>query len=100
MTTVLLSCPDLAGSHKTSTVRKTASLGGQQTLDCTLRFPHNEPVPYIVQWKKDGLAQPIFIKYDGYPAQIPQQQYRNRIQLSGEVSLQVSGFPSLEQSGK
>ncbi|XP_041372837.1 uncharacterized protein LOC121386106 [Gigantopelta aegis] len=33
---------------------------------------------------------PIFIKYDDYPAQIPQQRYRNRIKLSGEVSLKVS----------
>ncbi|ESO93751.1 hypothetical protein LOTGIDRAFT_104558, partial [Lottia gigantea] len=67
-----------------------ANLGGVQTLDCKLKYPRGNPIPYIIQWKKDGLAQPIFIKYDGYPAQIPHHQYRNRLALKDEVSLEIS----------
>ncbi|XP_046554205.1 LOW QUALITY PROTEIN: protein turtle homolog A-like [Haliotis rubra] len=90
LTGIALLIFDCCISQKTVTIRKSASLGGQQKLDCDLRYPRGQPVPYIIQWKKDGLQQPIFIKYDGYPAQVPTNNTRGRIELADIVSLEIS----------
>ncbi|KAK7492424.1 hypothetical protein BaRGS_00016297 [Batillaria attramentaria] len=60
-----------SGQHRgTATSSKVASVGGQQVLECELSYPGNQQMPYMVQWRKDGIKDPILIKYDGYSAQV------------------------------
>nr|KAG5703600.1 hypothetical protein BaRGS_000985 [Batillaria attramentaria] len=81
-----------SGQHRgTATSSKVASVGGQQVLECELSYPGNQQMPYMVQWRKDGIKDPILIKYDGYSAQVNHAQYRNRLALVNPgVSLQIS----------
>ena len=45
-------------------------MGGQQVLDCVLRYPGDQTMQFILYWRKDGIKDPILIKYDGYSAQV------------------------------
>ena len=68
---------------------KTASLGGQQILNCDLNYPAGIPIPYMLEWKKDGLEKPVFLIYDKYTPHI-HELYENRVRLVDEISLEIS----------
>ncbi|PVD27570.1 hypothetical protein C0Q70_12732 [Pomacea canaliculata] len=52
------------------TSSRVASVGGQQILDCSIIFPGDQPINYILQWRKEGIKDPILFKYDGYSPQV------------------------------
>lgn len=59
-------------------------------LNCQVDLPgENSDSPHIIQWMKDGLENPVFIKYDGYIANV-HDQFRDRIRLVDGVSLEIS----------
>ena len=58
------------GQRPGSTLTKVASVGGQQVLDCERRHPTDQSMQFILYWRKDGIKDPILIKYDGYSAQV------------------------------
>ncbi|KAL5020326.1 hypothetical protein ScPMuIL_003218, partial [Solemya velum] len=69
---------------------KSASLGGRQVLDCQLDLPsENSNSPHIIQWMKDGLENPVIIKYDGYGPNF-HDHFKGRIRLVDGVSLEIS----------
>ncbi|XP_052803982.1 uncharacterized protein LOC128234061 isoform X2 [Mya arenaria] len=68
---------------------KFASLGGQQILDCDLRFPDGKEVTYMVDWKKDGLDKSVLVKFDGYAANV-HPQFEERVRLVNGISLEIS----------
>lgn len=75
---------------------KSSSLGGQQVLDCALHFPNNQPVAYIVEWKKDGLDKPVFLQYDGYKPNI-HRQFADRVRLVNGISLEISHIQEVDE---
>ena len=62
----------MTGQRPGSTLTKVASVGGQQVLDCVLHYPGDQAMQFILYWRKDGIKDPILIKYDGYSAQVRQ----------------------------
>ena len=75
---------------------KSSSLGGQQVLDCELHYPNNQPVNYIIEWKKDGLEDPVFLQYDGYKPNI-HRQFRDRVRLVRDISLEISHIQEIDE---
>ncbi|KAK2581280.1 hypothetical protein KPH14_008070 [Odynerus spinipes] len=55
----------------------TAGVGEYMVFNCDLDFPHETPIPYILQWNHDGHS--IFSWYDGEITLDP--RYRGRIHL-------------------
>uniref|UniRef100_A0A8D8WF01 Protein turtle n=1 Tax=Cacopsylla melanoneura TaxID=428564 RepID=A0A8D8WF01_9HEMI len=53
----------------------TAGVGESVVFDCALEFPHNVPIPYILQYSKDGI--PIFSWSDRKVISTP--QYSGRV---------------------
>ncbi|XP_012174156.2 protein borderless isoform X2 [Bombus terrestris] len=43
-----------------------AGVGEYEVFNCDLDFPHETPIPYILQWNRDGRT--IFSWYNGYPS--------------------------------
>ncbi|CAK9794813.1 Protein borderless [Anthophora quadrimaculata] len=43
-----------------------AGVGEYAVFNCDLDFPHETPIPYILQWNRDGRT--IFSWYNGYPS--------------------------------
>ncbi|XP_076629523.1 borderless isoform X2 [Colletes latitarsis] len=44
----------------------TAGVGEYAVFNCDLDFPHETPIPYILQWNRDGRT--IFSWYNGHPS--------------------------------
>ena len=65
-------------------------------LDCSLHFPDNQPVTYIIQWKKDGLEDPVFIQYDGYKPNV-HELFLDRVRLVRGISLEISHIRELDE---
>ncbi|XP_043512146.1 protein borderless isoform X2 [Frieseomelitta varia] len=54
-----------------------AGVGEYAVFNCDLDFPHETPIPYILQWNRDGRT--IFSWYNGYPSVEP--RYVGRVHL-------------------
>ena len=65
-------------------------------LDCSLQFPNNQPVTYIIQWIKDGLDEPVFIQYSGYKANV-HELFRDRVRLVRGISLEISHIQETDE---
>ncbi|XP_070548082.1 protein turtle homolog B-like [Ptychodera flava] len=61
--------------------------GESVTLECEVAAPDVD-VPFIVQWKKQGIDAPIYLKFENYPAHIDPQFY-GRVSLFDQASLQI-----------
>lgn len=75
---------------------KGSSLGGQQVLDCELQYPQGTPVNYIVEWKKDGLKEPVLIQFYGYPPNV-NEQFTGRVHLVNGISLEISHIQEFDE---
>lgn len=58
-------------------------------MDCRLQYPDGKPVTYMVEWKKDGLEDSVFVMYDGYPPNI-NPLFKDRVRLVDGISLEIS----------
>ncbi|XP_023238689.1 protein turtle-like isoform X2 [Centruroides sculpturatus] len=74
----------------------TAILGEDVILHCAFKFPEDIPVPYVIQWQKQGIKIPIYIWYDGYPPHAG-KGYDGRVSLSGQASLNLSNVQQSDQ---
>ncbi|KAK1126308.1 hypothetical protein K0M31_004935 [Melipona bicolor] len=54
-----------------------AGVGEYAVFNCDLDFPHETPIPYILQWNRD--SRTIFSWYNGYPSVEP--RYVGRVHL-------------------
>lgn len=68
---------------------KSASLGGQQVLNCHVLFPGGQTKPHVVQWNKAGLEQPVYMRYHNYPPQI-NPRFKGRLKIIRGTSLEIS----------
>ncbi|EDW77649.2 LOW QUALITY PROTEIN: uncharacterized protein Dwil_GK24611 [Drosophila willistoni] len=63
-------------------VHITAILGEGVIFNCHVEFPHDHPVPYVLQWDKKvsetGSDLPIYIWYESYPEHI-EEGYKGRV---------------------
>ena len=75
---------------------KSASLGGQQILDCLLHFPNNKPVTYLIEWNKNGLDSSVLSRFGDYPPTI-HPKYQNRVRLVNDISLELSHIREFDQ---
>lgn len=74
----------------------TAILGQSVVLNCAIEFPDGVPVPYIVQWNKQGDKVPIYIWYAGYPPH-KGEGYKKRISLVNQASINISDIQESDQ---
>ncbi|XP_054713630.1 protein turtle-like [Uloborus diversus] len=74
----------------------TANLGEDVILHCALEFPENKPVPYVIQWQKQGIKIPIYIWYDGYPPHSG-DGYEGRVSLYELASLNLTNVQESDQ---
>ncbi|XP_022243932.1 protein turtle-like [Limulus polyphemus] len=74
----------------------TALLGEDVVLPCSFEFPETGPVPYIIQWHKQGIKIPIFIWYEGYPPHIG-EGYDGRVSLTDRASLNLTSLQDHDQ---
>lgn len=74
----------------------TAILGENVILGCSFDFPEGVPVPYVIQWQKQGVKVPIYIWYDGYPPHTG-EGYENRVSLTGQASLNLTNVQEGDQ---
>ncbi|CAI9723270.1 Hypothetical predicted protein [Octopus vulgaris] len=65
---------------------KSASLGGQQVLNCHVSLPVGKKKPHVIQWNKAGLDQPVYMRYDNYPPQI-NGRFEGRLKIIHEVDI-------------
>ncbi|XP_077985051.1 protein turtle homolog A-like [Glandiceps talaboti] len=49
---------------------------------------HGNDVPYVIQWEKQGIGVPIYLKFGNYPAHID-PQFEGRLSLVNEASLMI-----------
>jgi hypothetical protein len=75
---------------------KASSLGGQQVLDCHLQFPQGMPVNYVIEWKKDGLKDPVLLQFYGYPPNV-NELYTDRVRLVNGISLEISHIQEYDE---
>ncbi|XP_036358845.1 uncharacterized protein LOC115211947 isoform X2 [Octopus sinensis] len=68
---------------------KSASLGGQQVLNCHVSLPVGKKKPHVIQWNKAGLDQPVYMRYDNYPPQI-NGRFEGRLKIIHGMSLEIS----------
>ncbi|XP_035210600.1 protein turtle-like isoform X3 [Stegodyphus dumicola] len=73
-----------------------AVLGEDVTLKCELKYPEEKPVPYVIQWQKQGIKIPIYIWYDGYPPHAG-DGYEGRVSLANEASLNLTNVRESDQ---
>lgn len=74
----------------------TANLGEDVILRCNFEFPENKPVPYVIQWQKQGIKIPIYIWYDGYPPHAG-DGYEGRVSLAHQASLNLTNVHESDQ---
>lgn len=74
----------------------TAILGEDVILPCAFEFPENKPVPYVIQWQKEGIKIPIYIWYDGYPPHAG-DGYEGRVSLAFQASLNLTNVQERDQ---
>ncbi|XP_076321273.1 protein turtle homolog B-like isoform X2 [Tachypleus tridentatus] len=85
------------GYHQNGSAEKmTALLGEDVVLPCSFEFPESGPVPYIIQWHKQGIKIPIYIWYEGYPPHIG-EGYDGRVSLTGQASLNLTNLQDHDQ---
>ncbi|KAG8194491.1 hypothetical protein JTE90_013246 [Oedothorax gibbosus] len=76
--------------------RCTATLGEDVILWCDFDYPENKPVPYVIQWQKQGTKIPIYIWYDGYPPHAG-DGYEGRVSLAHQASLNLTNVHESDQ---
>ncbi|KAH0950984.1 hypothetical protein HN011_005222 [Eciton burchellii] len=69
----------------------TAGVGEYAVFNCDLDFPHETPIPYILQWNRDG--NPVFTWYDGHVTVIT--SYKGRIHLLDDAGHRGYGQGSI-----
>ncbi|XP_071040186.1 protein turtle [Parasteatoda tepidariorum] len=74
----------------------TATIGEDVILRCAFEFPENKPVPYVIQWQKQGIKIPIYIWYDGYPPHAG-DGYEGRVSLAHQASLNLTNVHESDQ---
>ena len=56
----------------------TVNAGDFIVFNCDVEFPEGKPVPYVVQWWKNGKELPVYIWYDTYPTHAD-KEYAGRV---------------------
>ncbi|GBM75783.1 Protein turtle [Araneus ventricosus] len=74
----------------------TATLGEDVILCCDFEYPEEKPVPYVIQWQKQGIKIPIYIWYDGYPPHAG-DGYEGRVSLAEKASLNLTNVHESDQ---
>ncbi|GFY72498.1 protein turtle [Trichonephila inaurata madagascariensis] len=74
----------------------TATLGEDVILCCEFEYPEEKPVPYVIQWQKQGIKIPIYIWYDGYPPHAG-DGYEGRVSLAEKASLNLTNVHESDQ---
>ncbi|GAB6028109.1 hypothetical protein CHUAL_002328 [Chamberlinius hualienensis] len=94
---ILFGCElKLTVAEGTSPDYVTAILGQWVVLNCNIEFPDGVPVPYIVQWTKQGDKVPIYIWYAGYPPH-KGDGYKDRISLVNLASINITDIQESDQ---
>ncbi|GAB1598970.1 uncharacterized protein LOC106876426 isoform X4 [Argonauta hians] len=68
---------------------KSASLGGQQVLNCHVSLPEGKKKPHVIQWNKAGVDLPVYVRYYNYPPQI-NNRFKDRLKIIHGMSLEIS----------
>ncbi|XP_043209726.1 protein turtle-like [Amphibalanus amphitrite] len=79
------------GKHVTALVGRKSVI-----LDCPLDFPDGQPVPYVIEWKKQNSNTPLYIWYDGYPPHVA-DPYKGRVKRV-DLSSKHYGMASLNMT--
>ncbi|XP_021375947.1 uncharacterized protein LOC110464826 isoform X2 [Mizuhopecten yessoensis] len=69
--------------------RKATNLGGSLVLDCEMTIDNKKEGNRVIEWKKDGLSQEVYLQYIGYQP-ILNPQFEGRIKLVNGISLEIS----------
>ncbi|XP_012222362.1 protein borderless isoform X2 [Linepithema humile] len=69
----------------------TAGVGEYAVFNCDLDFPHETPIPYILQWNRDGRT--VFSWYDGQAT--VDNRYKSRIHLLDDAGHRGYGQGSI-----
>ena len=81
---------DFSGhSIEERSIRKSAALGGSKIMECNINYPGGEFVQHIIQWQKQGIEVPIFMKFNGYPPHID-PTFSNRVRLIEKATIEIS----------
>ncbi|XP_067132158.1 protein turtle-like isoform X17 [Centruroides vittatus] len=88
--------PEQAGYTQEDSEHVTAILGEDVILRCAFEFPEGIPVPYVIQWQKNGIKIPIYIWYDGYPPHAG-EGYEGRVSLTNQASLNLTNVKEQDQ---
>ncbi|XP_037072265.1 protein turtle-like [Pollicipes pollicipes] len=94
--TALLLIPAATGLNLQNAKHLTALVGQGVVLDCPLDFPDGQPVPYVIEWRKQELHPPLYIWYDGYPPHVA-DSYEGRVRRVDLRSTQY-GMASLNMT--
>ncbi|XP_020281495.1 protein borderless isoform X2 [Pseudomyrmex gracilis] len=68
-----------------------AGVGEYAVFNCDLDFPHETPIPYILQWNRDGRS--VFSWYDGHVT--VDNRYKGRIHLLDDAGRRGYGQGSI-----
>ena len=58
-------------------------------MECNINYPGGEFVQHIIQWQKQGIEVPIFMKFNGYPPHID-PTFSNRVRLIEKATIEIS----------
>ncbi|CAH1797170.1 unnamed protein product, partial [Owenia fusiformis] len=77
-------------------VKKSAKIGGSRILECDIDYPQDKYVDHIIQWKKEGIEVPIFIKYNGYEPHID-PHYSSRLELLSQATIELMNIQQSDE---